>query len=106
LFKFVTIYRKVDESEKLEAFFSATHLPLAEQLPGLRKSEVSRIIGRPGGESRYLLMYELYFDSRAAFDAALLGSEAGQQLLHALRLWHENHLLTWFYAESFEEEAA
>ena len=48
MFKFVTIYRRVDDDSALESFFSSTHLPLAEQLPGLLKSEVSRVSGRPG----------------------------------------------------------
>ena len=63
MFKFVTIYRRVDDDNALEMFFSSTHLPLAEQLPGLLKSEVSRISGKPGGPSRYHLMYELYFET-------------------------------------------
>ena len=51
MFKFVTIYRRVDDMVALEEFFSGTHLPLAEQLPGLLRSEVGRIRGKPGGNS-------------------------------------------------------
>ena len=104
-FKFVTIYRRVDDQEALETFFSGTHLRLAEQLPGLVKSEVSRIGGKPGGESRYHLMYELYFDSQAAYLKAI-ASEPGQKLVQALTPWGEARIITWFYAESFEEETA
>ena len=102
-FKFVTIYRRVDDETLLEEFFSTTHLPLAEQLPGLRKSEVSRTKGKPGGESRFHLMYELYFDSDNAFFMAL-DSEPGRQLMQALKAWDEAKLLTWFYADAWEEE--
>lgn len=101
-FKFVTIYRRVDDEPALETFFSGTHLPLAEKLPGLVKSEVSRISGKPGGESRFHLMYELYFDSREAYLQAL-ASEPGQALVRALTPWGEARIITWFYAESFEE---
>ena len=104
LYKFVTIYRKVDDEAALEEFFSRTHLPLAEKLPGLVKSEVSRISGKPGGESRFHLMYELYFESRAAYLEAI-ASEAGRTLVQALTPWGEARIITWFYAESFEEEA-
>jgi uncharacterized protein (TIGR02118 family) len=104
LFKFVTIYRRVDDEMALEEFFSRTHLPLAEKLPGLVKSEVSRISGKPGGESRFHLMYELYFESRESYVAAL-ASAPGQALLEALLPWGEARIITWFYAESFEEEA-
>lgn len=102
MFKFVTIYRRVDDMVALEEFFSGTHLPLAEQLPGLLRSEVGRIRGKPGGNSRFHLMYELYFASEEAFLRAL-ASEPGIALLAALKPWGEARLITWFYAESFAE---
>jgi uncharacterized protein (TIGR02118 family) len=103
MFKFVTIYRKVDNEAQLEEFFSTTHLPLAEKLPGLRKSEVSRVTGKPGGQSRFHLMYELYFDADTDFHKALV-TEPGIQLMAALRPWGEARLIDWFYADSFSEE--
>lgn len=105
MFKFVTIYRRVDDEVALEDFFSSTHLQLAERFPSLLKSEVSRVVGKPGGESRFHLMYELYFDSEKVFFRDL-ASEPGQKLMSALKEWGENRLITWFYAESFEEAAA
>lgn len=105
MFKFVTLYRRVDDEAVLEQFFSHTHLPLAEQLPGLLRSEVGRIRGKPGGESRYHLMYELYFDSDEAFIQAL-ASEPGIALMVALQPWAEARLITWFYAEAFGEPAS
>lgn len=104
MFKFVTIYRRVDDPDALEAFFSETHLPLAEQLPGLLRSEVSRVTGKPGGESRFHLMYELYFETEGRFQLALL-SEPGQKLMEALKPWADALIVTWFYADAFAEEA-
>lgn len=102
MYKFVTIYRKVDDETALETFFSVTHLPLAEQLPGLVKSEVSRVTGKPGGLSRFHLMYELYFDSADSFHRAL-ATEPGLMLMKELRAWGEAKIITWFYADAFEE---
>lgn len=102
MFKLTTIYRRVDDEEALEQFFSQTHLPLAEQLPGLQKSEVSRISGKPGGESRFHLMYELYFTSRDAYHKAMI-SEPGLALIKALTPWWKAKIISWFYAQSFEE---
>jgi uncharacterized protein (TIGR02118 family) len=104
LFKFVTIYRRVDDQDALEDFFSSTHLPLAEKLPNLVKSEVSRVVGKPGGESRFHLMYELYFESQDVFYKAL-GSDPGRELMAQLKRWSEALLITWFYAQSWEEDA-
>ena len=104
MFKFVTLYRRVDDEAALENFFSQVHLPLAEQLPGLIKSEVSRVTGKPGGESRFHLTYELYFESEARFQLAML-TEPGIQLMQALLPWSEARIITWFYAEVYEEAA-
>jgi len=104
LYKLVTIYRKVDDEDKLETFFSATHLPLAEQLPGLLKTEVSRIYGKPGGDSRFHLMYSLYFASKADYEAAMI-SPIGRQMIQALLPWADARLITWFDGEAFSEEA-
>ena len=104
MFKFVTMYRKVDDEPALEAFFSETHLPQAEQLPGLVKSEVGRVTGKPGGQSRFHLVYELYFATQDDFYRAL-ASEPGRSLMAALTPWANEKLITWFYADCFEEAA-
>lgn len=102
MFQFTTIYYRVDEEEKLESFFSHTHLPLAEQLPSLVKSEVSRIAGKPGGESRFHLSYSLYFSTEASFQLSLV-SEEGIKLVQALKPWVDAGLIIWYYADTFEE---
>lgn len=102
MFQFTTIYYRVDDEEKLESFFSSTHLQLAEQLPGLVKSEVSRVMGKPGGESRFHLAYSLYFASEASFQLSMV-SEPGLQLVQALKPWADMGLIAWYYAEAFEE---
>lgn len=102
MFKFTTLYRRVDDETILEDFFSSTHLPLAESLPNLKKREVSRISKKPGGQSRFLLMFELYFESEEAYQEAM-HTEQGVQLIQALMPWAEKKLITWFYSESFEE---
>lgn len=103
MFKLTTIYRLVDDLEKLDDFFHNTHLQLAEQLPGLLKSEVTRINGKPGSlQSRFHLMYELYFESEEAYIESFV-TEEGLALAQALIPWEKNKLITWFYGEVFEE---
>ncbi len=104
MYKFTTLYRRVDDPDAVDDFFSNTHLQLAEQLPGLVKTEVSRVLGKPAGESRFYLTYELYFRSRSEFEDAMK-SKPGVQLMYNLTPWAEARIVTWFYAESFEEEA-
>lgn len=106
MFKFVTIYRRVDDEKLVEQFFSETHLPLAEQLPGLLRTEVSRTRGKPGGESRFYLMYELYFATQDIFLLEALLSPAGKELMAALKPWADKKLITWFYTDSWAEDVA
>jgi uncharacterized protein (TIGR02118 family) len=104
MFKFVTIYRRVDDEDRLEDFFSSVHLPLAEQLPGLVRTEVSRVGGKPGGESRFHLMYELYFQTEDDFFNSF-SSMPGRKMMASLKEWADAKLVTWFYADSWKEEA-
>ena len=103
MFKFTTIYRQVDDPEKLEAFFSSTHLPLAEALPNLMKREISRVLRKPGGPSRFYLMFELYLADEADFQMAL-ASETGLELVQALKPWADAKIITWYFSEAFEED--
>jgi len=52
---------------------------LAEKMPGLRRETVSDVVDFVHGSQghRYTKLHELFFDSRAALNAAL-ASEAGQ----------------------------
>ncbi|MFT7584859.1 MAG: hypothetical protein ACI9EW_001282 [Cellvibrionaceae bacterium] len=103
MFKFVTIYRQVDDPDAINQFFSDIHLPLAEQLPGLVKTEVSWVKGKPGGQSRFYLMYELYFESEEMWRASL-ASEPGVGMIKALKPWGDQKILTWFFSETYEED--
>lgn len=103
MFKFVVIYYRVDDESALEEFYSGTHLPLLEDLPGLRRLEVSRITSQPFGRSRFHMMVEAYFDSEAAMREGLV-SRSGIDMMNALRPWSENRLIAWFYADSFADE--
>ncbi|HEY1407866.1 MAG TPA: EthD family reductase [Promineifilum sp.] len=102
MYKFVVIYNRVDDEAALETFFAGTHLALVEQLPGLRRLEVSRVASQPLGRSRFHLMVEAYFDDEVSMQQGLT-SEPGIALMNALRPWADNRLITWFYANAFEE---
>ena len=102
MFKFVTLYRRVDDEAALDTFFAETHLHLAEQLPHLLKREISRVVRKPGGESRFYLMVELYFATEELFTASM-ASPVGVELIAALKPWAEARIVTWFFADAFEE---
>jgi uncharacterized protein (TIGR02118 family) len=105
MFKFVVLYYRVDDEDTLEDFFANTHRALLEQLPGLRRLEVSRVTSQPFGRSRFHLMVEAYFDNEAAMRQGLV-SQPGLEMMNALRPWADERLIAWFYADSFSEEKA
>lgn len=102
MFQFTTLYYRVDDEDKIEDFFANTHRRLAEQLPGLAKIEVSRVTGQPRGQSRFHLVYSLYFASERSFQLSL-SSPAGFELIQALKPWYDAKLIVWYYADTFDE---
>lgn len=102
MFQFTTLYYLVDDQDTLETFFSHTHLQLAEKLPGIVKSELSRISGQPGGKSRFHMAYSLYFATEESFYLSM-ASEPGVELMKALLPWAEAKLIVWYYADAYEK---
>lgn len=82
--KLVALYQHPDDPAAFDRHYREVHLPLAQRMPGLRRVEVSRVTGSPGGTSPYYLMAEMYFDDAASLQAALQSAEgraAGKDLM-------------------------
>lgn len=75
MIKLIALYKKPEDTAQFDRRYFEEHLPLAAKMPGLRRSEVSRIIGGPGGDSEYYLQAELYFDDIDALKAAMASPE-------------------------------
>jgi len=75
--KLVALYRKPADVEAFEKHYTEVHAPLARKMPGLQKMEVSRMTGSPGGEPKFYMMAEMYFESKEQMFAAL-GSDEGK----------------------------
>lgn len=66
--KVLALYKKPADPKAFDAYYHATHVPIAKTLPGLRSYEIST---GPVGDSAYGLVAILTFDSLAAIQAAL-----------------------------------
>ncbi len=73
--KFVALYKKPSDVAAFEKHYKEIHTPLARKVPGLKKLEVSHITGSPGGDPKFYMMAELYFESKDAMMAALNSDE-------------------------------
>lgn len=75
--KLVALYKNPSDVAAFEQHYTEVHTPLAKKMPGMRRLEVSRFTGSPGGEPKFYLMAEMYFDTKEAMMAAL-GSPEGK----------------------------
>lgn len=73
--KLVALYKKPQDPKEFDEKYFNQHLPLANQIPGLKRSEVSKITGTPGGESEYYMIAELYFDNMDDLKAGMSSPE-------------------------------
>jgi len=82
--KLVALYKKPADVAAFEKHYTEIHTPLAKKLPGLKKLEVSHFTGSPGGEAKFPMMAELYFDTQEAMRSALNspeGEAAGKDVM-------------------------
>ena len=88
--RMVTIYRKPADPAAFDEHYFSVHVPLAKQLPGLRKYDVSRgpIVGRMTGEAPYMIA-TLHFDSMAALREAF-ATETGKACAADRRVFAPN----------------
>ena len=75
--KLVALYKKPADVAVFEKHYQEIHTPLAKKMPGLKKLEVGHFTGAPGGEPKFYMMAELYFDNKEAMMSAL-GSPEGK----------------------------
>lgn len=95
--KLIALYKKPTDAAAFDKAYFETHLPLVKKVPNLRRIEISRVTGAPRGEPELYLVAELYFDDKAAMDAAMASpenAEAGKNLMSFAR-----GLVTFLYAE-------
>lgn len=81
--KLIALYRKPADPAAFDRAYNDTHVPLVKKIPNLRRIEISRVTGTPRGEPEYYLVAQLYFDDKAAMDAAMVSPEnmeAGKNL--------------------------
>jgi len=100
--KLIALYKKPANVDAFEQHYANIHIPLVEKIPGVRKTEWTRFLASSTGAAPYYMMYEMYFDDMAAYQAAMKSSEnlaAGQDLLSFAK-----DIVIMMVAESYEDE--
>jgi uncharacterized protein (TIGR02118 family) len=76
--RLVVLYGTPKDPGAFDKYYFETHVPIAKQIPGLRKYEVSRgPIATPAGPARFHLIATLHFDDMNAIQSAF-ASPQGQ----------------------------
>ncbi len=102
MIKLIALYKKPANIDAFEQHYARVHIPLAEKIPGIRKTDWTRFLASPSGEAPYYMMYEMYFDNMDAYKAAMqsdANKAAGQDLLSFAK-----DLVTLMVAETYEDE--
>jgi uncharacterized protein (TIGR02118 family) len=69
--KLIALYKKPADVAAFEKHYTEIHAPLAKKMPGLQKLEISHMTGSPGGEPKFYMTAELYFESQDEMMASL-----------------------------------
>jgi uncharacterized protein (TIGR02118 family) len=82
--KLVALYRMPSDPGAFDTHYRDVHLPLIRKWPGLKRVELGRVTGMPGGaEPPFYQIAEMYFDDQDALRAAMRSPEgraAGEDL--------------------------
>lgn len=82
--KLIAMYRTPADAEEFDKHYFEVHMPLIYKMPGLLKTEVSRLSGMPGQDTKYHIMAEMYFESMDKLNESLASAEgkaAGKDLM-------------------------
>ena len=74
--KLMALYKQPRDPETFERIYFGEHVPLARKMPGLRRLEIDRITGAPGGEPAYYLVAHLYFDDAETMQRSMASEES------------------------------
>lgn len=74
--KLIALYKEPENKEAFDEHYFNVHAPLTAKIPGLRKMEVTKIVGSPMGDSEYYLLCEMYYDDHDALKAAMKTPES------------------------------
>jgi uncharacterized protein (TIGR02118 family) len=75
MIKLVAMYKTPADKELFDKHYYEKHMPLVSAIPGLIRSEVSKLNSLPGTEQEYYLMTEMYYNDMDSFNAAMATPE-------------------------------
>jgi len=98
--KIIVLFGKPTDPKLFDRQYWDDHIPIAKQMPGLRKYTVHKVLSAPRGEPAYYQVAELEFDNMDSLKNAI-SSQAGKDSgRHGMKIATGG--MTFLYAESKE----
>ena len=82
--RLIVLYSVPDDPEAFDAHYRDVHTPIVQRYPNLRDVRLTKPVGVAGRPAPFHLMSEMFFDTAADLDGALM-SEAGADSARDLR---------------------
>jgi uncharacterized protein (TIGR02118 family) len=82
--RLIVLYQAPEDADAFDAHYRDVHTPILERYPNLRNVRLTKPVGVAGRPSPFHLMAEMFFDTAADLDEALM-SEAGADSARDLR---------------------
>lgn len=76
--KIIVLFGKPSDPQLFDKEYWEEHVPIAKQMPGLRKYTVHKVLSPPRGEPAYYQVVELVFDNMDSLKKAT-ASEIGKE---------------------------
>lgn len=74
--KLIAFYKQPKDKEAFDEHYYNVHVPITEKIPGLQKMKITKGNGSPmGGEAKYFLICEMYYENMEALNAGLRSAE-------------------------------
>jgi len=100
LAKIIVLFGRPKDPELFEKQYWEDHVPMAKQMPGLRKYTVHKVVSAPRGEPAYYQVVELEFDNMDSLRKAIESQAGRDSGRHGVKIATGG--MTFLYTESKE----
>ncbi|MGA2667357.1 MAG: EthD family reductase [Ignavibacteria bacterium] len=90
--KLTSLYKTPPDIELFEKHYFNDYLPLVRKINGLVKVETTRFSGLQGGDTKYYMMDEMYFENMDRLNEAM-GSPEGKRASRELMNFAQNFVV-------------
>ncbi len=98
--RIIILFGKPTDPKSFDESYWKDHVPLAKQMPGVKRYTVNKVVGAPRGEPSYYQVVEVEFETMDALKKALESPAARESGKHASKLATGG--ITFLYAEPKE----